>query len=136
MLRWARGLEGERVWAVEDCRHVSGRLERFLLARGERVVRVAPKLMAGARQSARERGKSDRIDAIAVARAGLREGVQRLPAAHLDERALEIRLLVDHRERLVGARTRLHNDLRWHLHDLWPELRIAAGALDRAKWLD
>ena len=54
VLRWARGLEGERVWAVEDCRHVSGRLERFLLARGERVVRVAPKLMAGTRQSARE----------------------------------------------------------------------------------
>ena len=37
----------ERVWAIEDCRHVSGRLERFLVARGERVVRVAPKLMAG-----------------------------------------------------------------------------------------
>ena len=55
-LRWARGLGGERVWAIEDCRHVSGRLERWLLARGERIVRVAPKLMAGARRSARDRG--------------------------------------------------------------------------------
>jgi transposase len=56
---WARGLDdAERVWAIEDCRHVSGALERFLLARGERVVRVPPKLMAGARNSARERGKS------------------------------------------------------------------------------
>ena len=26
--RWARGLDDERVWAIEDCRHVSGRLER------------------------------------------------------------------------------------------------------------
>ena len=51
LLRWARRLGGERVWALEDCRHVSGALERFLLARGERVVRVAPKLTAGARDS-------------------------------------------------------------------------------------
>ena len=65
LLRWARRVSGERVWALEDCRHVSGALERFLLARGERVVRVAPKLTAGARDSARERGKSDAIDAVA-----------------------------------------------------------------------
>src|SRR5213592_2086969 len=44
LLVWARGLGAERVWAIEDCRHVSGALERFLLRRGERVVRVAPKL--------------------------------------------------------------------------------------------
>ena len=37
---WARGLEGERVWALEDCRHDSGSFERFLIDRGERVVRV------------------------------------------------------------------------------------------------
>src|SRR3954447_4570718 len=40
LLRWARGLDEERVWAIEDCRHVSGALERFLLGRGERVMRV------------------------------------------------------------------------------------------------
>ncbi len=38
--RWAHGLDDERVWAIEDCRHVSGRLERCLVAQGERVVRV------------------------------------------------------------------------------------------------
>ena len=47
-LGWARP-GTERVWALEDCRHVSGALERFLLARGERVVRVATRLMAGER---------------------------------------------------------------------------------------
>lgn len=136
-LRWARGLSSERVWAIEDCRHVSGRLERFLVARGERVVRVAPKLMAGARRSSRERGKSDAIDALAVARAALREGPDSLPAARLDERALEIRLLLDHRDALVRARSDEQRRLRWHLHDLWGcEFAIPAGALDRAKWLD
>src|SRR3954453_8500586 len=45
-LDWARKLGGERVWALEDCRHVSGAFERFLVASGERVVRVATRLMA------------------------------------------------------------------------------------------
>jgi transposase len=134
LLRWARGLDRERVWAIEDCRHVSGRLERFLLARGERVVRVAPRLMAGARQGARTRGKSDAIDALAVARAALREGVETLPTAWLDERALELRLLVDHRDDLVAARTRDQARLRWHLHDLDPAFVVPPRALDRAIW--
>ena len=82
LLRWARGLARERVWALEDCRHVSGSLERFLIGRGERVVRVTTKLMADSRRRARGRGKSDSIDAIAVARAAVREGLGALPAAH------------------------------------------------------
>jgi transposase len=136
LLLWARSLGREQVFAVEDCRHVSGGLERFLLGHAERVVRVAPKLMAGARQAERERGKSDAIDAQAVARAALREGVENLPCAQLDERTLEIKLLLDHREDLVGERTRMQNRLRWHLHDLAPELEIPAGALDRVCWLE
>ena len=134
LLQWARALDEERVWAIEDCRHVSGALERFLLARGERVVRVAPKLMAGARRSARERGKSDPIDAVAIARAAIREGLDTLPAAQLAGAELDIRLLVDHRERLVAQRTALINDLRWGLHDLWPEFEIPERALIRRGW--
>ena len=49
----------------------------------QRVVRLAPHLMAGARRSGRERGKSDPIDALAIARAALREGVETLPTARL-----------------------------------------------------
>jgi hypothetical protein len=62
LIVWARQLGSERVWALEDCRHVSSSFERFLIARGERVVRVTTKLMAGSRRQARARGKSDRID--------------------------------------------------------------------------
>src|SRR5690349_19908724 len=83
LLGWARRLADQRVWVLEDCRHVSGGLERFLIDHGESVVRLAPNLMADARQSERERGKSDPIDALAVARAALREGVDTLPAARL-----------------------------------------------------
>jgi transposase len=114
-LRWARELDVERVWAIEDCRHLSRRLEQDLIAAGERVVRVPPKMMGQARRGEREPGKSDQIDARAVARAVVREGVERFSAAFLDERALEIRLLADHRSDLVAERTRQINRLRWHL---------------------
>jgi transposase len=134
VLDWGRSLGESRVWALEDCRHVSGSFERFLVVRGERVVRVATKLMAGARRSVRERGKSDLIDALAVARAALREGLDSLPAAQLAGPELDIRLLVDHRERLVRTRTQLNNDLLWHLHDLWPELKLPKSALVSKKW--
>jgi transposase len=111
---------GPIVWGVEDCRQVGGRLVRDLIAAGEEVVTVPTKLMALCRASARTRGKSDPIDALAVARGVLRE--PDLPRAHLDPDALEIRLLLDHREDLVGERTRMINRLRWHLVDLDPDL--------------
>ncbi len=130
VIQWARALDKERVFALEDCRHVSGALERFLIARGERVVRVPPKLMGEARRSARSFGKSDPIDALAVARAALRE--TDLPAAHLDGPARDIQLLVDHRDDLVAERTRIQNRLRWHLHDLDPALDEQAQRLQRS----
>lgn len=135
LVRWARRRHpGERVWAVEDCRHVSTRLERALLAAGERVVRVPPKLMAGSRQSARTRGKSDPIDALAVGRAALRE--PDLPVAEHDPVSRELKLLVDHREDLVAERTRNQNRVRWHLHELDPELDVPLRGLDRLIVLD
>ena len=90
--------------------------------------------MAGARSSSRERGKSDAIDAVTIARAAIREGLETLPIAQLAGPDLDVRLLVDHRERLVAQRTRLINDLRWGLHDLWPELEIPPRVLITAAW--
>jgi transposase len=134
LLRWARRHGSERLWAVEDCRHLSRRLERDLLGRGERIVRVPPKLMAHARDSARSFGKSDPIDALAVARAALRE--PGLPVARLDGPDREVRLLVDHREDLVQERTRMINRLRWHLHELDDDSGQAPRTLSRLRDLD
>lgn len=86
--------------------------------------------MAGERRGGRERGKSDPIDALAVARAALRE--PDLPVAELDGPAREVRLLVDHREALVRERTAVQSRLRWHLHELEPEVVIPPKALRRA----
>jgi transposase len=121
-LAWARALDSEIVWALEDCRLVAGRLERALIAAGQRVIRVPPRLMGRSRRGERESGKSDRIDARAVARAVLREGIESFAAAILDDEALEIRLLHDHRSALVGERSRQINRLRWQLVAICPEL--------------
>jgi transposase len=126
-LRWARGEFGDLLrWGVEDCRHLTARLERDMLGAGQEVVRVPPKLMAQKRASSRERGKSDPIDALAVARAVLRE--PDLPVASHDESTRELKLLVDRREDLVSERTRQINRLRWHLHELDPEFDVPVKA--------
>jgi transposase len=132
LLRWALRFP-ERRWAVEDGRHVAGRLLRELVAAGESVTCVPTKLMAQARAGARTRGKSDPIDALAVARAALRE--PDLPAAHLDPECLDLRLLVDHREHLVAERTRNINRLRWDLVDLDPALEPAGQKMTTQKVL-
>ena len=90
--------------------------------------------MAGDRRAGRERGKSDPIDAVAVARAALRE--PDLPVAQLDGESRQLRLLVDHREYLVRERTRIRCRLRWHLHELFPGFVIAPKALRRLCVLD
>ena len=131
LVRWAGRFGPDRRWAVEDCRHLSRRLERDLLAAGETLTRVPPKLMAHCRDSARTYGKSDPIDALAVARAALRE--PGLPSARLDGPERELRLLVDHREDLVAERTRMMNRLRWHLHELDPDWDPGPRTLTRHK---
>lgn len=116
-------------FALEDCRHLTRRLESDLLVSGYLVCRVPTRLMAGARRAGREHGKSDPIDAEAVALAALRH--PDLPVAELDGQTREVKLLVDHRRVLVAERTRLASRIRWYLHELDPALHIPTRALKR-----
>jgi transposase len=131
LLGWAGELGAERLWAVEDCRQLTGWLERQLLSRGEELVRVPPKLTVPERRAGRTRGKSDPIDALAIARAALREPGLSRPRS--DERVYrELKLLVDHRDDLVDQRRRSQQRLRWHLHQLDPTFDVPLRRLDRA----
>jgi transposase len=132
-MQWAAQF-AQREWAIEDCRALSRRLEGDLLGVGERVVRVPPKMMARSRATARQAGKSDPIDALAVGRAALRE--PDLPVAQLDGPSREVRLLVDYRETFVHQRTGLQNQLQWRLHELEPGYDPPAGSLNRYCTLD
>ena len=134
LVGWARDLGEDRKFAVEDGRHVSGHLERHLIGRGERSVRVPPRMMGEARRTDRVAGKSDPVDATAVARAALRH--PELPEATLAGIERDIGLLVAHRETLVNERTDRICKLRWLLHDLDPDLAPPPRTLDRMKTLD
>lgn len=126
-LRFAAGLDAEGVWAIEDCRHVSARLEAALIAAGERVIRVPAAMTGRARKVSRQAGKCDPIDARAVALAVLRDGFESFPVALTDKQALEIRVLCDYRDQIICERTRMINRLRWHLVRIAPELEAQLG---------
>src|SRR5215212_4329989 len=86
--------------------------------------------MADARRSVRRPGKSDPIDAEAVALAALRE--PDLPVAQLDRPTREVKLLlVDTRADLVVQRTQAASRLRWYLHELDPQLQVPSRGLRR-----
>src|SRR5919198_111048 len=135
LLDWASVLGSERLWAVEDCRQLTGWLERQLLSVGEELVRVPPKLTVPERRAGRRRGKSDPIDALAIARAALRERDLSRPEA--GERVFrDLKLLVDHRDDLVDQRRRIQQRLRWHLHALDPTFEVRLRKLSRASELE
>ncbi|GAA6528013.1 IS110 family transposase [Intrasporangium sp. DVR] len=129
LLTWAARFD-EVTFALEDCRHLTRRLEGDLLRAGQRVVRVPTRLMAGARRGARTPGKSDPIDAEAAAVAALRH--PGLPVAELDGPARQVKLLSDYRRDLVMQRTRACCQLRWHLHELDPDLALPSRSLRQA----
>src|ERR671919_182042 len=105
------------------------------LAVDEELVRVPPKLTVPERRAGRTRGKSDPIDALAIARAALRG--PHLSRPRPDERVYrELKLLVDHRDDLVDQRRRTQQRLRWHLHQLDPTYEVPLRMLGRASHLE
>src|SRR5262245_4863909 len=135
LVGWASGLSEQRLWAVEDCRQLTRWLERQLLELGEQLVRVPPKLTVPERRAAKTRGKSDPIDALAIARAALREPdlSRPRPGEHV---YWEVKLLVDHRDDLVDQRRRTQQRLRWHLFQLDPTFVVPLRMLGRASHLE
>ena len=135
LLAWGAALDGERLWAVEDCRQLTPWLERQLLGVGEELVRGPPKLTMPERRAGRTRGKSDPIDALAIARAALREPDLARPRP--GEQVLrDLKLLVDHRDDLVDQRRRMQQRLRWHLHALDPTFEVPLRKLSRPSELE
>lgn len=127
-LKWVRKTFGfEATWGIEDVRNVSARLERDLMDAGVEVVRVPTRMMSRVRSSARIIGKSDPIDALAVAHAVLREPT--LPVATHDPLSRRCKLLVDRRDVIVEHRTATVHRLVWRLHELDPSHKIVAPRL-------
>jgi transposase len=112
----------QRIWAIEGCQGIGRHIANRLLADGEHVVDVPPKLSARTRLFATGQGrKTDATDAHSVALAATR--MQGLRPAVDDQQLAVLRILADRRRSLGEDHTRMI----CQLHRLLPEL-IPGGA--------
>ncbi len=109
----------DRVWAIEGCSGIGHHVAVRLLAAGEEVVDVPPKLSARARVFSTGQGrKTDATDAHSVALVGTRMTGLR-PVVN-DEQLAVLRLLVDRRRSLGEEHTRKTSQLHHLLLELIP----------------
>ena len=119
MLAWAQTIPGPRQWGIEGAWNYGRGLAQFLVAQGETVYEVNPRWTAERRQRARKPGKSDRLDAHAVAKLVRDEGTS-LPRVATEDEATLLDLLVTEREAALSEATRLRNQLHQQLLQLDP----------------
>jgi transposase len=128
--RWARRFP-ERRWAVENAGGLGRHLAVRLVATGESVVDVPPKLSARVRVlSSGNARKNDGVDALATALAASRN--VRLAAVDPEAASEALRLLSERREDLVAERTRALNRLHALLRELLPGGVARTLSADRA----
>jgi transposase len=134
LLAWATGLGGEdapRRWGIEGAWGYGRGLAQHLVAAGEAVYEVSPRWTAEARKSARKPGKSDALDAVAVARLVLQDAAA-LPAVGPEDETAVLDLLTTEREAALADATRLRNQLHHLLLQLDPEYEVRLPALRSA----
>ena len=109
----------ERMWAIEGCQGIGRHLANRLLADGEQVVDVPPKLSARTRVFATGQGrKTDATDAHSVALAATR--MQGLRPVVNDAQLAVLRILADRRRSLGEDHTRTVCQLHQLLLELIP----------------
>lgn len=112
LVRWVKGQGQPRRIGIEGSQHYGAAAANRLLAEGEDVREVSPSLTHVERRR-RAKGKSDSVDAVAIARVVAAD--ETLPPAGRTVLLADLKLLVDHRDQLVRARTqvanRVHADL-------------------------
>ena len=128
--RWAERFRKRR-WAVENAGGLGRYLAGRLVAAGESVVDVPPKLSARVRVLSTGNARTnDGIDALSIALAASRDG--RLAAVDPEAASEALRLLSERREDLVAERTRALNRLHGLLRDLVPGGATRTLSADRA----
>jgi len=134
LLDWARALDDERIWAIEGAWSLGRGLAQYLARSGERVHEVSGRWTAQRRRGMRRPGKSDRLDARAVAQL-LREEAETLPRVYAEEDPLAtVQLWSRMQAELTEDMTRLMNRLHALLlfcepgyHARLPALTTKAG---------
>jgi len=106
LVRWVTEQAGPRRIGIEGSLNYGASAARTLLASGEDVREVSP-LLTHVERRRRSKGKSDPIDAVAIARVVAAD--ETLPSARRAALLSDLKLLVDYRDQLVRARTQVSN---------------------------
>lgn len=125
---WLVQLGDERRVGIEGSGSYGYGLARSLLSAGEVVYEVNSRLTALERRHARRRGKSDQLDAHAVAQV-VRRDAEALPRVTQDEESSILAHLCEEREALVSEATRVRNRLHATLLTIDPEYKAALPPL-------
>jgi transposase len=115
---WVRARGDERIIGIECSGTYGAALARFLLAAGEDVREVPPAVVHKERSAKPSKGKSDVVDALAAARAVVRDDT--LSSVRLNPVAEELGLLTTRRDQLKCARNQAQNRAHAQLMVLRP----------------
>jgi transposase len=119
---WAVALGGERHWGIEGAWNYGRGLAQSLVAVGELVYEVNPRWTAEGRKRARRPGKTDRLDARAVA-LFVRQEAPDLPRVAADDVTAILDLLTTQREAALVESTRLRNQIHALLLQIDPQYK-------------
>ena len=131
LLAWAGALSAERAFGVESSGSWGYALASTLIGAGERVVDVPTRLADRQRRHGRRAGKSDAIDAVAIARAAARH-VDSLPLLQPTWVDRDLKLLLERWQRLRRQRTREANRLHAELGRIRPGYQSGVRSLRSA----
>jgi transposase len=113
----AKEQSDERVWGIENPKSYGRGFSQYLVSKGEKVLSVPPHLTGQYRRRSTARGKTDKNDALAVARATLQEENKLQPVLAEDDSEI-LNILLEHYDNLKGEKTRVINRLHAHLRNL------------------
>jgi transposase len=120
--QWATTFAGPRQWGIEGAWNYGRGLAQYLVAEGETVYEINPRWTAERRHKARKPGKSDKLDALAVAQL-VREDSSTLPQVTADDERAILDLLGTEREGALTEATRLRNQIDQLLLQIDPEYK-------------
>ncbi len=133
--RWVASLPTPRVWGIEGAWSYGRGLSQYLVAEGETVYEINARWTALNRRGARQPGKTDRLDARAVARF-VRQEAPSLPEVAPEDQTAVLDLLTTEREAALAEATRLRNQVHALLFQIDPEYKKHFPSLRSRSALD
>jgi transposase len=127
--RWAEALGEQRRWGIEGAWGYGRGLAQLLVSDGETVYEINARWTARERRSARRPGKTDRLDAHAIAQL-VRQESPHLPVVHADDSSTLLDILSTEREGVIAEVVRLRNQIHALLTQLDPEYQLHLPRLD------